>query len=170
MQDFRLGRLVAPLGLALLAGCGSGEAQQVDRIEKERGAPMLPPPGPTDGAGGALFEGGAVSARGHFTVGALWTDGPKIDKDNRVTLIFGDEARAKPNAVEGVTLVPWMPEHDHGVPRDSMKNLTLTAKPEALNEIDVTLLHFIMKGDWELRIEATVDGVTDSAVLPVSVP
>ncbi len=160
-------RLTFALACAVLSavGCGAGEAEQVDRGGKDRGGgePAVP-------AGGSLFEGGVVSAHGHFTVGALWTEGPKVDADNRVTLIFGTAARTKPNLVDTVSLVQWMPEHDHGAPRDSMKKLTLTAKREATNEIDVAKLHFIMKGAWELRIEATVDGVADTAVLPVSVP
>jgi hypothetical protein len=69
--------------------------------------------------------------------------------------------------VENIVFTPWMPTMGHGT---STVNQKISLVPGTTNTYLVEGVYFIMGGDWEIRLTATVNGRKDSANLPVHLP
>jgi len=62
-----------------------------------------------------------------------------------------------------ISVEPWMPLHGHGSDRPSL----ITETGDGLYHL--TEVSFTMPGQWELRTQLTVDGLTEYAVFTVDV-
>ena len=82
-------------------------------------------------------------------------------------LSFTGPNGAAVQTVENIVFTPWMPTMGHGT---STLNQKISLIPGTTNTYLVEGIYFIMGGDWEIRLTATVNGRTDSANLPVHLP
>ena len=80
-------------------------------------------------------------------------------------LSFQTASGAPSQSIANLSFKPWMPSMGHGT-STADQSITVLDGSTAL----VEGIYLSMGGDWEIRLTATVDGVTDSATIAVSVP
>lgn len=135
----------------LAVACGNGNATKRD----ERRAPAAP----------ATCTGESTllaSEQGAFALAYVWCSGPAVQDDNQLRLqIFSDRDRTAPQSIDGVTVKTWMPEMGHPGPRK------MTIAPDAADPavVNVSQMSLTMPGKWEVTIAATVNGISDKAVI-----
>lgn len=103
-----------------------------------------------------------LSKNGQWRLKVKWIDGPQFSLEqpieNKLQIFFVAPDGAAVSMVKDVTLVPFMPQHGHGI-----GNRKPVIKTCDLGVADVSGLWFMMEGDWQFTVQATVNGVTDSA-------
>ncbi|RMH38624.1 MAG: hypothetical protein D6689_19025 [Deltaproteobacteria bacterium] len=83
---------------------------------------------------------------------------PPARFDNAWVLAVEDASGA-PRDDAQVAVTPWMPDHGHGTPIEAV------VTPRGSDGLyDVAPINLWMPGLWEIRIDATVDGVDDRVV------
>ncbi|MEN9835446.1 MAG: YtkA-like [Pseudomonadota bacterium] len=103
----------------------------------------------------------------HYTAKLDWQSALAARTPVTAKLTFVGAAGAPAQSVSDIKFNPWMPSMGHGT---STADQRITALPGSSNEFLVTGIFFSMGGDWEIQLTATVDGVSDSAAIAVSVP
>ena len=174
---FRFSRMVLASGVLALAGCGPGHGTQSDKPRpddaphSEQQPPAAQPdsgrPAPHDAALVFPAEQGVVSAHGAYTVLVQWLEGPTTEAASRCRLVFADGARHQPTSLADVSFKPWMTKMDHG---GAVRHLKVESDPDNPTAVIVSGFYFTMGGAWDLLVGATVNGVADTAKIPVEVP
>ncbi len=132
----------------LLAGCVTTETKNTGSAEKKH------PHKFTKHYEKSLF---VISQNGQYSVEmVIKEDSLKVGK-NKISIIVHDK---KDNDVPGARLFiqPWMPEMGHGIDIEPV----IEEKGGGLYEISNLVL--TMPGHWEIRVQISKDGITDTAV------
>lgn len=81
---------------------------------------------------------------------ANWIIGPVLKTENRFRLSFTERLSREPIEVTSpIEVELWMPSMGHG-----SAPTRVTPVPDLPNTVDIENVHFIMPGDWEIRIRA----------------
>jgi hypothetical protein len=123
--------LLAPLGVALLAGgCGGQTATPTAPVLEFPGAPALT----------------VASASGQLTISVWWSPAQPTVGYDAAQLAITDATDAAGAPVSGLTLtiVPWMTAHGHGA------SVQPTVTETTPGVYVATPVDFYMAGNWEL--------------------
>lgn len=131
-------------------------------------SPTTPPPQSEDNSAKIFLDGEGVSSKKNkFFAKLEWLGGPKADDYSKAKLVFSTSEKTKPNSVSTIVFDPQMPSMGHGTATDDQ---VISAEESSSNSFVVDGIYFIMGGRWEVRVTATVDGVTDLVAFVVDVP
>lgn len=108
----------------------------------------------------------AQSANELFSVELGWLVGPTAKEYNTAALLFKNTNHANANTVTNIVFDPQMPSMNHGTHTDDQE---IVQNPDTTDAFTVNGVYFIMGGPWVVNITATVDGVRDTASIPVDV-
>ena len=111
-----------------------------------------------------LLESGVESVGKIFRATISWVAHPKARQyaTARVQITL---PIASVTSLDAIIFDPQMPTHGHGTFVDDQK---VTVDPP--NTIQVENVFFAMGGPWVVHVTATVNGKTDTVLLPVDVP
>ncbi len=108
------------------------------------------------------------SDHGQYFASLNWLQGPTFGAYSRAELIIGNAEQKAASTVTDLQVLPWMKIHGHG---SGKMQPTLRLKDPAQPHIFIIEnIYFVMSGPWELRISATVEGISDSMEVGVVVP
>ncbi|MBP6219137.1 MAG: hypothetical protein KA436_11175 [Oligoflexales bacterium] len=141
--------------------------------EKNKSSPRETPNENSSGLSLNIPGGGrplsAVSANKSFNVKLVWLSAPVVGKACEIKLSFyKGEGTENASKVQITEFKPWMVEHGHGL----QEELKLDAIHPDLSEKNVFTVNgmiFSMKGGWEIRFTATVDGQSASIAIPIEI-
>lgn len=182
-----LHNLAIALVLSLsLSGCGSSNSDGGDGNNKpqppadEQRPTTEPPPAEEnkppevnpdsdDKPNATVFSltEGTISKKGHFVAKLDWLSNLKAETFVHAQISFATKNRQKPRSVKNIIFDPQMPSMGHGT---STEDQRMTQDNELTYVFKVDDIYFIMGGQWEIRVTATVDDVDDMATFPVEVP
>lgn len=116
----------------------------------------------------------AVDCKLHFVQNQLcadiaWEAGPKVGKENKILLQFFREdmsAAAEPQGALQVSL--FMPGMGHGSgPTTISRPLDSSGNPQT-GLFEVSKMHFMMGGEWEVRFSLKQPSGTETVALPLN--
>jgi hypothetical protein len=108
-----------------------------------------------------------LSKDGHWRMKITWLNGPHVNEDqpieNKVQLFFVTPSGAMVDTVKDLSVIPFMPSMGHGI---GNRKPIITVGDLGIAEVRGL---WLMAGDWEFTVKATVDGVADTAVFHADV-
>ena len=174
---FKISVLAAIVSVSCVSSCGGSKKDDDQTPNSSPIATPLPteappafqPPSPKSEDSTAIFKPneGIAAKQGKFVVKLDWLSGPKSEDFVKARLTFATTQRAVPSTVSDVVFNPQMPSMGHGT---SMDDQTIAADESSTNVFIVDGIWFIMGGPWEILVTAKVDGISDTAAIPVDVP
>lgn len=125
---------------------------------------------PNDGGGQeqvvVLAPGeGTSSSANAFLVKVTWDKGPVSGSESVARFTFATPNRYRPKSVTDVQFKAKMKTMGHGVPTNS---LVIAQDAANLHVYLVSGIYFGMSGEWEITINANVDGDSDSFVSTIN--
>jgi|GEM_PF-588330 len=146
--------------IILLPSCASSiEAQGEKPLDRSQGTPPVKLTGDAEGV---------MSKAGHFVVKLDWPDGAKAEQYIKARLAFATADRFRPETVTDIVFDPQMPSMGHGTATEDQV-ISAVGDGRPAWEFQVDGVYFIMDGPWEINVTAVVNGLMDTAAIPVDV-
>lgn len=160
MRLFRF--LVPGLLAALTAACGDTPRDQT-----------TPGTGGSGGGGANLndpaaimpLSQGVLSQNGAFVVKVDWSQQPTVNQYMTATLTFADAQRHFPHTLGGVTFLAWLPSTGDSAAQTGQRQVIVQPNVIRIEPVDL-----VASGTWTIRVGATVNGYSDTALVSVVVP
>ena len=115
-------------------------------------------------------DGVLLFARGTWSATLHWEQGPVVGQEARLLIDWKDQTKKPVPAPGNFTVVPWMSTMGHGAPPVKIQPVRNGGGQPIVGSYEVSEIYLVMAGDWDIRVDLTVGGHSETETLKVSVP